>query len=120
MGSSLRKLSVDGDHLDGIHYLKSLSDARKLKNSLPQTKRRAIIRAGFIGLEAAAVCRDKDIEVSVIEVRDLPMSHLFEKEVGQYFYDIHDRKGITFLTNNSVSHFEGERKVEKIRTKKEK
>ncbi|SDH67663.1 NAD(P)/FAD-dependent oxidoreductase [Alteribacillus bidgolensis] len=117
-GSSLRKLSVDGDHLDGIHYLKSLSDARKLKNSLTKIKRIAIIGAGFIGLEVAAVCREKGIEVSVIEMGDLPMSHLFGKEAGQYFYDIHDRKDVTFLTNDSVSHFEGERKVEKIRTKK--
>ncbi|MFP7230881.1 FAD/NAD(P)-binding oxidoreductase [Bacillus subtilis] len=115
-GSSLRKLFVDGHHLDGIHYLKSLADARKLKESLQKIKRIAIIGAGFIGLEAAAVCREKGIEVSVIETGELPMSRLFGREVGQYLYDIHTQKGVKFLTNDSVSSFEGNGKVEKIRT----
>ncbi|SEI04037.1 3-phenylpropionate/trans-cinnamate dioxygenase ferredoxin reductase subunit [Halobacillus karajensis] len=115
-GSSLRKLSVEGDHLQGVHYLRALSDAKKLRGSLPNLNRIAIVGAGFIGLEVASVCREKGIEVTIIEKIKWPMSHIFGENVGQYFREMHEAKGVEFLTGDSLHTIQGEQEVEGVIT----
>src|SRR5690606_38104318 len=66
-GASARRLSVSGDDLDGVFFLRSLADARELKERLEQARSIAIIGGGFIGLEVAASAREAGKPVCVIE-----------------------------------------------------
>ncbi|MCW6510572.1 NAD(P)/FAD-dependent oxidoreductase [Lichenifustis flavocetrariae] len=66
-GSRNRPLPVPGAALPGVFQLRTLADADALKAALHDVKAVAIVGAGFIGLEFAAVCAGKGIAVTVIE-----------------------------------------------------
>lgn len=89
-GSSPRKLFPDHPLSSHIHYLRTLSDARGIRNQLSSADRILIIGAGFIGLELAASFLKQGKEVHVFDVashlwsRILPdtISSLFEMEIS--------------------------------------
>ena len=56
-GSRVRKLNIAGSNLDNIFYLKTLKDSDAIKGHMVAGKRIAIIGAGYIGLEAAAIAK---------------------------------------------------------------
>lgn len=55
IGARNRALPVPGDGLDGVFQLRSLAEAEALRPQLDRVQRVAVVGAGFIGLEFAAV-----------------------------------------------------------------
>lgn len=115
-GSTLRKLLIEGSSLDNIFYLKTFSDAKKIKNQLGNIGKMVIIGAGFIGAELASACRKQGIEVTIIERASLPMAHILGDEMGEYFLQLHRDNGVEFITNDSIKAFCGAKKVENVLT----
>ncbi|WP_232787765.1 FAD-dependent oxidoreductase [Paraglaciecola sp. MB-3u-78] len=50
-GTSARKLSVPGADLDCVHYLRTLEDAKRIKQYIAPETKLLIVGAGYIGLE---------------------------------------------------------------------
>lgn len=116
-GSKVRKLNnVSGCELEGIHYLKNLTDARRLRDKLASVSRIAIVGGGFIGLEVAASCRKLGIDVTVIERANAPLSRVLGPSMGEFIANVHRSKGVDLITNDGVSEFQGTNKVEAIVT----
>ena len=67
----------------GIHVLRSLDDARRLRTSLLGGGDLVVIGAGFIGAEAAATARKLGLTVTVVDPQIIPMSRIFNPEIGQ-------------------------------------
>src|SRR6202000_1743007 len=53
-GAEPRRLDVPGARLQGVHLLRTASDANALADTLQPSRRVVIVGAGFIGLEVAA------------------------------------------------------------------
>ncbi|VEF49549.1 assimilatory nitrite reductase subunit [Bacillus freudenreichii] len=115
-GSKLRRLQVDGSHFENIFYLKTLNDAKKIKQSLSGISKIAIVGAGFIGAELASSCRKLGIDVTIIERAELPMSRILGEEMGRYFLDLHRSNSVELVTNDSIKEFYGSKNVERIVT----
>ena len=64
-GSRVRRWSAAGAGLDGVAYLRTLEDARALGARLESADDVAVIGAGFIGLEFAAVAARRGKRVRV-------------------------------------------------------
>jgi NADPH-dependent 2,4-dienoyl-CoA reductase/sulfur reductase-like enzyme len=92
----------------GIHVLRSLDDARKLRANLLKGGELAVIGAGFIGAEAAATARSLGLEVTVIDPLPVPMSRIFNPEIGLWFGDLHRNNGVTTIFGTGVETIEGE------------
>ena len=73
-GSRVRRLDVEGAALDGIFYLRTIGDVDSIRAGLAPGKRIVIVGAGYIGLEVAAVCRQRGLDVTVLEMADRVMS----------------------------------------------
>ncbi len=58
---------IDQLNLPGIHTLRSIEDARRLRSEMATIRRPVVIGWGFIGLEFAAVGREAGIDVSIVE-----------------------------------------------------
>lgn len=56
-GAAPRPLDVPGADLAGVHYLRTIADARRLSETLRTARRVAVIGAGWIGSEVAASAR---------------------------------------------------------------
>jgi NADPH-dependent 2,4-dienoyl-CoA reductase/sulfur reductase-like enzyme len=96
---------------DGLHVLRTLSDAIALRDDLNRAQRVAIVGAGFIGLEVAASCRVRGLDVSLIEAFPLPLSPICGNTVGRLIADLHRDHGVDLRVGVTVSNIEGDSRV---------
>ncbi|MEV4331795.1 FAD-dependent oxidoreductase [Streptomyces sp. NPDC049597] len=106
-GSSPRRLPVPGADLDGVHYLRRLSDSDRIKEAFRSASRIAVIGAGWIGLETAAAARTAGVEVTVLETARLPLLRVLGREVAQIFADLHTDHGVDLRCGVKVAEITG-------------
>lgn len=92
----------------GIHVLRTLDDARRLRVSLLGGGDFVVIGAGFIGAEAAATARSLGLKVTVIDPQMIPMSRIFNPEIGHWLGALHRNNGVTTIFGTGVEAIEGE------------
>jgi 3-phenylpropionate/trans-cinnamate dioxygenase ferredoxin reductase subunit len=114
-GAEPRRLSVPGAELDGIHYLRELSDADALAQRLRQGGLVVVIGAGWIGAEVAASARQKGLEVTIVERTEVPLERVLGREVGGVYAEIHRDHGVELHTGALLERFEGDGRVERVR-----
>lgn len=107
-GSRNRALPVPGADLAGVYQLRSLADADALRSVLETATRIVVVGAGFIGLEFAAVCAGKGLDVTVIEAADRVMARAVSPETSAWFRQAHERMGVSFLTEAGVGAIEAQ------------
>ena len=78
---------------EGVHMLRSLDDALRLKEALAARPRVAIVGGGFIGCEVAATARKQGLEVTVVDIAPYPMVPL-GPELGARCADMHREHGV--------------------------
>jgi 3-phenylpropionate/trans-cinnamate dioxygenase ferredoxin reductase subunit len=67
----------------------------------------AVIGAGWIGLETAAVARAAGIEVTVLEMGELPLLRVLGHEVAQVFATLHQDHGVDLRCGVKVAEITG-------------
>ena len=107
-GSRVRKLACEGADLDGIHYLRSISDVDAIRADMPDGARVAIVGAGYIGLEVAAVARSLGYAVTVLEMADRVMSRVVSPDVSAFFDRVHRERGVDLRLTTGLVAFRGE------------
>jgi 3-phenylpropionate/trans-cinnamate dioxygenase ferredoxin reductase component len=115
-GAEPRRLAVEGADLDGIRYLRTTDDSDAIRELILGGGKLVTIGAGWIGAEVAASARQKGCEVSVIERASLPLEHVLGPELGAIYRDIHTDHGVELLANTALEAFEGDGRVEAVRT----
>lgn len=108
-GAHPRTLPVDGTELDGVHFLRSLADARALKERLALAQTVAVIGGGFIGLEVASICAKLGKRVAVIEAQPRLMSRALPTFLAEWLARLHRRHGVALHLGAGVSALRGER-----------
>jgi len=104
-GSSATALpaSIGGD-LPGVHCIRSIVDIDKIRASLSSIKNLLIVGGGYIGLEAAAVFRQLNINVTIVEATDRILKRVASRECAEYFHQLHESKGVSFKEGTKVKH----------------
>jgi 3-phenylpropionate/trans-cinnamate dioxygenase ferredoxin reductase component len=115
-GAEPRRLEAPGADLDGVHYLRSLADSRRLGERLKQASRVVVVGSGWIGAEVAASARALGNEVTMIERSALPLERVLGPEVGRIYLDLHRSNGVDFLPETGVDRFDGSSSVERVVT----
>ncbi|MEJ2127388.1 MAG: FAD-dependent oxidoreductase [Woeseiaceae bacterium] len=118
-GSRVRKINVPGADLAEIHYLRSIADVDAIRPNMRSGKNVAIVGAGYIGLEVAAVCRQHGLNVSVIEMENRVMSRVVSPNVSDYIQLAHTNNGVKLLLSTGVTEFKGRRRVKRVVTDSE-
>jgi 3-phenylpropionate/trans-cinnamate dioxygenase ferredoxin reductase component len=88
--------------IKGLVTLRTLDDARRLREALAESKRVLIIGAGFLGLEFAAVASARGASVHVIEAGSQLMGRAVSSPVADAFRAHHEASGTTFSFDCSV------------------
>ena len=107
LGSRVRRLSIDGADLDGVHYLRTITDVNSIRAELKNRKHAVIIGAGYIGLEAAAVIRQLGLDVTVIEMADRVMSRVVSAEISDFYQIEHTSHGVKLRLSTGITAFRG-------------
>ncbi|MBT2383570.1 FAD-dependent oxidoreductase [Streptomyces sp. ISL-11] len=99
-GAEPRRLDIPGTGLAGVHHLRRLAHAERLRGVLSSLGRDnghlVIAGAGWIGLEVAAAARGYGAEVTVVEPEPTPLHSVLGPELGQLFTDLHAEHGVRF------------------------
>jgi 3-phenylpropionate/trans-cinnamate dioxygenase ferredoxin reductase subunit len=113
-GSRVRKLDTAGSTLEGIHYLRTLQDVDAILAGFPHAKRLVIVGAGYIGLEVAAVARQRGLDVSILELSGRVMPRVVCPAVSAFYHDLHTAAGSEIHYGVEVNAFEGHRRVSAV------
>jgi NADPH-dependent 2,4-dienoyl-CoA reductase/sulfur reductase-like enzyme len=105
-GSAARQLPFLAG-FENVHALRSLADARRLREELVLGARLAIVGAGFIGQEVAATARRLGVEVTMIEALATPLAPILGEEVGAWFADLHRSEGVRVLSGAMLESARG-------------
>ena len=114
-GARARRLNMPGAGLEGIHYLRSLDDSRRIREHSGKARRAAVIGRGFIGMEVAAVLAQKGIETTMILRSGRIWDQFFTPEMSQFFETYYTARGVKFERDASVESFSGEGAVNAVR-----
>jgi len=106
-GSSPRRLDVPGADLDGVLYLRRVQDCEQIKATFGRSARVAVIGAGWIGLETAAAARTAGVDVTVLEMAELPLLRVLGREVAQVFAGLHREHGVDLRFGVQVAEITG-------------
>jgi NADPH-dependent 2,4-dienoyl-CoA reductase/sulfur reductase-like enzyme len=87
----------------GGHVLRSLEDALVLRDRLRPGRRLAVVGAGFLGAEAAAVARGLGCDVTVVEPAPVPLAQAVGAEVGEVLTQAHRERGVDLRTGVGVT-----------------
>lgn len=107
LGARARPLPAPGADLDGVHLLRSLADARSLRERLAEAERVVVVGGGFIGLELAAAARTRGAEVWVVELLDRAMARVVSPDISRYYTARHEQAGASVLLETAVEELEG-------------
>ncbi|GHF01881.1 ferredoxin [Streptomyces longispororuber] len=111
-GAEPRRLDVPGTGLAGVHHLRRLAHADRLRHVLAALGRDnghlVIAGAGWIGLEVAAAAREYGAEVTVVEPEPTPLHAVLGPEVGQMFTDLHAEHGVRFHFGARLTEITGQ------------
>jgi 3-phenylpropionate/trans-cinnamate dioxygenase ferredoxin reductase subunit len=105
-GSRVRKLPLPGADLPGCYYLRGIADVELLQDKLKAGNRVAIIGAGYIGLEVAAVAAKHKLKVTVLEALPRIMARAACPELSAFYEDAHRKAGVDIRCNTKLDAIE--------------
>jgi len=108
-GAEPVRLPIPGADRPHVHVLRSLADCRAIIASADGARRAIVIGASFIGLEAAAALRARDIEVHVVGLEQRPMERVLGPEMGDFVRALHEEHGVIFHLGDTVTAIDGKR-----------
>src|SRR5437667_3738889 len=95
-GAEPVRLSIPGDNLPHVCYLRTLVDSRRIIDKAKNATRTVVIGASFIGLEVAWSLRERKLEVAVIGKESLPLEKVLGGELGTMIRETHEANGVKF------------------------
>jgi 3-phenylpropionate/trans-cinnamate dioxygenase ferredoxin reductase subunit len=114
-GATPRRLAVPGAGLAGVHYLRTMAEAGRLRAAITGTSRVVVIGAGWIGCEVAASARQLGADVAVVELGRLPLERVLGPELGAFYRDVHADQGVELHFGAGIEALRGGDRVEQVR-----
>jgi apoptosis-inducing factor 3 len=106
-GAEPVRLNIPGADQPHVHVLRSLADSRAIIAQAKSARRAVVIGASFIGLEAAAALRAREIEVHVVAPEQRPLERVLGREYGDFIKALHQEHGVIFHLEETATAIDG-------------
>jgi 3-phenylpropionate/trans-cinnamate dioxygenase ferredoxin reductase component len=113
-GAAPRRLTVPGGDLAGVHHLRTIDDAARLRDAIRAATRFAVVGAGWIGSEVAASARQMGADVVLVDPAPVPLHRVLGDDVGRVFAEVHADHGVTLRMGVGVGELRGAKTVEQV------
>ena len=104
-----------GGDLEGVFTIRTLGDVDAMAPFLREGASAVIVGGGYIGLEAAAVCRKAGMAVTVLEMAQRILSRVAAPETAAWFRELHRAHGVTIREEMGLDRLVGEGRVRAAR-----
>jgi 3-phenylpropionate/trans-cinnamate dioxygenase ferredoxin reductase subunit len=116
-GANVRRMSVPGCELNGIHYLRTLGNSDTIREDAAG-KRVVLIGGSYIACEVAASLTDLGSSCTLVMLEPVVLSRGFGDQAGRFFQGKLEEHGITVHGDDELERFEGaDGRVTKVITK---
>jgi 3-phenylpropionate/trans-cinnamate dioxygenase ferredoxin reductase component len=116
-GARNRVLDVPGAGLEGVHQLRTIADADRIRAAAASRGTVVIVGMGFIGAELAASLSQLGVQVTVLEVFETALYKVLGPTLGRVLESIHRDRGVRLHFQDTVERFEGNGRVERVITR---
>jgi 3-phenylpropionate/trans-cinnamate dioxygenase ferredoxin reductase component len=105
-----RSLAAAGS-LDGVHMLRTLDDAVRLRQGLELAESVVVVGAGVLGCEVAATARSLGRKVTLVDATPQPMMLALGEPLGVVLAQVHRSHGIDLRLSSGVRDVRGAGRV---------
>lgn len=97
-----------GGDLAGVYTVRSLADVDNMIPEFAAGRRLLIVGGGYIGLEAAAVARKMDLEVTLVEAAPRILQRVASEQTADFFRALHTDHGVNIIEGVALNRLGGE------------
>lgn len=115
-GARNRRLAIPGFELENVFDLRRVADADRIREAAAGGGPAVLIGMGFIGAEVAASLRQMGVDVTVVELFETAMFAGLGRDAGDVMARIHADHGVKMRFNDTAERFEGDGRLERVRT----
>jgi 3-phenylpropionate/trans-cinnamate dioxygenase ferredoxin reductase component len=105
-GSGVRRVSVTGAELEGIHYLRTLGNSDAIRADAAG-RRVVLIGGSYIATEVAASLTELGSSCSLVMLEPIALSRGFGEQAGRFFQERLEEHGIEVHGDDELERFEG-------------
>jgi 3-phenylpropionate/trans-cinnamate dioxygenase ferredoxin reductase subunit len=115
-GAMVRRLSLPGTELDGLHYVRALMNADLVKRDLEAAETGHVVLVGgsYLGCEIAASLTVLGLRCTVLMMEEEPMERGFGPAVGRHVRSVLEAHGVTVRGGVDVEGFAGGERIERV------
>ena len=108
-GGAPRALTCSGADLKGVHAVRTRNDVDTLMCELADgAKKAVVVGGGYIGLEAAAVLRKLDCQVTLLEAQPRVLARVAGEKLSAFYQAEHRAHGVDLRLETMVDCLEGQ------------
>ncbi len=115
-GANVRRLNVEGCHLEEIHYLRTLGNADAIRASIAEAENVVLIGGSYIGCEVAASLTMLGKHCTIVMQEEVTLERGFGADTGRFFHELLQEHGVTIHGADALERFEGEGRVARVIT----
>ena len=106
-GANCRRPGVVGEDLEGVFWLRNVTDALRIKKFIEERRahRAVVVGAGLVSLEMCEAFRRLGLETTVVYRGDLPM-HRLGADLARKILEELERNRVAFVGNANLAGFE--------------
>jgi 3-phenylpropionate/trans-cinnamate dioxygenase ferredoxin reductase subunit len=107
-GAGIRRLQAEGGMRDGIHYLRALGNADKLRREAAEAERVVVVGGSYIATEVASSMVLLGKRVTLVMQEALPLERAFGPVAGRFVHDLLGAHDIEIVASTDVVEFAGD------------
>ncbi len=115
-GANVRRLNVEGCHLEQIHYLRTLSNADAIREGVADAENVVLIGGSYIGCEVAASLSMMGKHCTIVMQEEVTLQRGFGERAGRFFQQQLEEHGVSVHGGDELERFEGDGRVAKVIT----
>lgn len=103
LATGVRARTLPGFTGERVHVLRTIADAERLGERLVPGRHLAVLGAGFIGTEVAAVAVARGLRVTVFDPNPMPLSRALGPEISTTMVGIHVERGVQIRAGETIT-----------------
>jgi 3-phenylpropionate/trans-cinnamate dioxygenase ferredoxin reductase component len=107
-GAGIRRLQAEGGMRDGIHYLRALGNADKLRREAAEAERVVVVGGSYIATEVASSMVLLGKRVTLVMQEALPLERGFGPVAGRFVHELLGAHDIEIVASSDVVEFAGD------------
>ncbi|MEO8091610.1 MAG: FAD-dependent oxidoreductase [bacterium] len=115
-GANVNILRVEGAELEGVHYLRAYGNSDAIREGARRAEHVVLIGGSYIGCEVAASLTATGTRCTIVMIEEVALSRTFGEEVGRWFHELLESRGVEILGGRELEAFEGDGRVTAVVT----